>query len=83
MLPIPTVSGRMPTPSTQFMGSCRHQLLSLLPCCTRVTACECVRATGACRGSKPRYLYSDEELAEATQGLAQGSYSVQRFKVGT
>ena len=33
------------------------------------------------RGSQ-RYLYSEAELKEATAGMAPGSYSVQRFKVG-
>ncbi|GAB4814025.1 hypothetical protein N2152v2_001071 [Parachlorella kessleri] len=31
-------------------------------------------------GGGARYLYSDEELREETQGLAPGSFTVQRFK---
>lgn len=32
-------------------------------------------------GRSNEYLYSDAELAARTQGLSQGSYSIQRFKV--
>jgi DNA gyrase subunit B len=32
------------------------------------------------QGRKSEYLYSDAELAAHTQGLAQGSYHIQRFK---
>ena len=32
-------------------------------------------------GRKSQYCYDESELAEKTQGLAPGSYSIQRFKV--
>ena len=32
-------------------------------------------------GRSSQYLYSDAELAARTQGLSQGSYTIQRFKV--
>ena len=32
-------------------------------------------------GRKAQYCYDDAELAEKTQGLTPGSYSIQRFKV--
>lgn len=32
-------------------------------------------------GRSSQYLYSDAELAGRTQGLSQGSFTVQRFKV--
>ena len=32
-------------------------------------------------GRKSQYCYDEAELAEKTQGLAPGSYSIQRFKV--
>lgn len=32
-------------------------------------------------GRKAQYCYDDAELAEKTQGLAPGSYTLQRFKV--
>lgn len=32
-------------------------------------------------GRSSVYLYNDAELAARTQGLAQGNYNVQRFKV--
>lgn len=32
-------------------------------------------------GKKAQYCYDDQELQDMTQGLASGSYSIQRFKV--
>ena len=32
-------------------------------------------------GRKAQYCYDDAELAEKTQGLTPGSYTIQRFKV--
>lgn len=32
-------------------------------------------------GKKAHYCYDDQELQDMTQGLASGSYSIQRFKV--
>jgi DNA gyrase/topoisomerase IV subunit B len=32
-------------------------------------------------GRKSQYCYDEAELAEKTQGLTPGSYSIQRFKV--
>ena len=32
-------------------------------------------------GKKAQYCYDDQELHSMTQGLASGSYSIQRFKV--
>ena len=32
-------------------------------------------------GKRAQYCYDDQELQDMTQGLASGSYSIQRFKV--